>query len=723
VPFCRVEIPLGSQTLFLETGKLAKQAHGAVVVGLGETLTLTAVCEGPPIPGRDFFPLMVDYREKTYAAGKFPGGFIKREGRPTTKEILTSRLIDRPIRPLFPSNYLNEVQILTSGMSFDRENDPDVLCMIGASAALHVSHIPFLKITGSVRVGRVRNELVVMPTASQMEESDLDLIVAGTGEAITMIEGFSREMPEEAMAAAILFAHDQIRKIIALIEDFRGKAGLAPKELPPPPPVNPVKAILKDKYYGEFRELKQTAGKLARKDAIKALRERVYDALIPETGDGPYPPEQVAQAFDWLEEHVVRSLILEGKRIDGRTPKDIRQITCEAGVLPRVHGSALFTRGETQALVTVVLGTAADEQRVDGLSDEISKRFMLDYNFPPFSVGECKPIRGPGRREIGHGALAERSLKPVVPGTDKFPYTIRLVSDILESNGSSSMASVCGGTLALMDAGVPISDPVAGISIGLVKEADKWTLLTDIMGDEDHFGDMDFKVAGTVRGITGIQLDLKIDGISEDIIRATLTQARDARREILKAIVLTLRFPRAETSRYAPRMLRVKINPEKIGLLIGPGGKTIRGIQDQTGAKLDIQEDGTVEIAHASAEGAEAAKLIVESLCEEVRIGKIYQGRVTSVKDFGAFIEILPGRDGLCHISELDDKFVDRVDAVCKVGDVMKVKVIAIDDQDRVKLSRKAVLREERGGAPPPGGDAPRPPQPPRGGDRPQRRD
>ena len=708
MPFCRVEIQLGSQKLFLETGKIAKQAHGAVVVGLGDTWTLTAACEGSPIPGRDFFPLVVDYREKTYAAGKFPGGFIKREGRPTTKEILTSRLIDRPIRPLFPADYLNEVQILTSGMSFDRENDPDVLCMIGASAALHVSHIPFLKVTGSVRVGRIRNEFVVMPTISQMEESDLDLIVAGTRDAITMIEGFSREMSEEAMAAAIQFGHEQIRKIIGLIEEFRTKAGLPVKELPPAPPVNPVKAILKQKYYSEFRELKQTAGKHARADAIRALRDRIFDAMVPENGTSEFTPPQVAQAFDWLEEHVVRSLILEGKRIDGRTPKDIRQITCEAGILPRVHGSALFTRGETQALVTVVLGTASDEQRVDGLSDEISKRFMLDYNFPPFSVGECKPIRGPGRREIGHGALAERSLKPVIPGTDKFPYTIRLVSDILESNGSSSMASVCGGTLSLMDAGVPITDPVAGISIGLVKEGDRWTLLTDIMGDEDHFGDMDFKVAGTVRGITGIQLDLKIDGITEDIIKATLDQARDARREILKSIVMTLRYPRGETSRFAPRMLRIKINPEKIGLLIGPQGKTIRGIQDATGAKLDISEDGTVEIAHATAEGAEAAKLIVESLCEEVRIGKIYEGRVTSVKDFGAFIEILPGRDGLCHISELDDKFVDKVDSVCRVGDMMKVKVIAIDDQDRVKLSRKAVLREQRGGAPAPaGGDRP----------------
>jgi polyribonucleotide nucleotidyltransferase len=719
VHFCRAEVQLGNQTLFLETGKLAKQAHGAVVVGLGETLTLTAVCEGPPIPGRDFFPLMVDYREKTYAAGKFPGGFIKREGRPTTKEILTSRLIDRPIRPLFPPTYINEVQILTSGMSFDRENDPDVLCMIGASAALHISPIPFVKVTGSVRIGRIGNELVVMPTLSQMEESDLDLIVAGTKDAITMIEGFSREMSEDAMAAAIQFAHEQIRKIIVLIEEFRTKAGLPTKEYPPAPPPNPAKDVLKEKYGAEFRTLKLTTGKLARAASIRALRERIFDEMVPEAGEGEYTPQQVAQAFEWLEESIVRSLILEGKRIDGRGTKDIRQLTCEVGVLPRVHGSALFTRGETQALVTIVLGTAADEQRVDGLNDECSKRFMLDYNFPPFSVGECKPIRGPGRREIGHGALAERSLKPVIPNTEKFPYTIRVVSDILESNGSSSMASVCGATLALMDAGVPISDPVAGISIGLVKESDKFTLMTDIMGDEDHFGDMDFKVAGTVRGITGIQLDLKIDGISEEIIRATLDQAREARREILKAIVLTLRFPRPETSRHAPRMLVVKINPEKIGLLIGPGGKTIRAIQDATGAKLDIGEDGTVQIAHASAEGAEAAKMKVEALCEEVRVGKIYEGRVTSVKDFGAFIEILPGRDGLCHISELDDKFVDKVDTVCRVGDIMKVKVIAIDDQDRVKLSRKAVLREQSGGGKPAGAPAGGPP--PRG-DRPPHR-
>jgi polyribonucleotide nucleotidyltransferase len=709
VQACRVELPLGAGRLVLETGKLAKQAHGAAVVAFGDTVALTTAVEGGEDSERDFFPLTVDYREKTYAAGKFPGGFIKREGRPTAKEILTSRLIDRPVRPLFPAGYNREVQIMGSTLSFDRENDPDILCMIGASAALHVSHIPFLKVTGSVRIGRIGNELIVMPTHTQMEESDLDLIIAGTRDAITMIEGFAREMSEENMLQAILFGHEQIVKIIDLIEDFRVKAGLPAKELHAEGPVNPVKDLLKQKFYDEFRTLKQTAGKAARAEQIKALRERIFDTYVPEDGTGEHTPEQVAQAFEALEERVVRDLILEGKRIDGRTPRDLRAISCEVGILPRTHGSALFTRGETQALVTTTLGTSSDEQRVDGLADEISKKFMLDYNFPPFSVGEVRPNRGPGRREIGHGALAERSLKAVIPSVEKFPYTIRVVSDILESNGSSSMASVCGGTLSLMDAGVPISDPVAGISIGLVKEGKKFILLTDIMGDEDHFGDMDFKVAGTVRGITGIQLDLKIDGIDEEIIKATLDQARDARREILKHIVMTLRYPRHEISPQAPRLLTLKINPEKIGLLIGPGGKTIKGIQESTGAKIDIDDDGTVYVSHAVAAGAEAAKLKVEALTEEVRVGKVYEGRVTSVKDFGAFIEILPGRDGLCHISELDDKYVDKVESVCKVGDKMQVKVIAIDDQDRVKLSRKVLLREAKGpSAGPDAGPSPR---------------
>ena len=709
---CRLELPLGSQKLVLETGKLAKQAHGAVVVSYGDSVTLTAAVEGSPIPGRDFFPLTVDYRERTYAAGKFPGGFIKREGRPTTKEILTSRLIDRPIRPLFPATYINEVQVMASTLSFDRDHDTDVLCMIGASAALHLSQIPFLKPTGSVRIGRIGGELVVMPSISQMENSDLDLIVAGTRDAITMIEGFAREMSEEHMLQAILFGHDQIVKIIGMIEELRTKYGKPAKEHPAEPAANPLRDVFKQKLYAEFRTLKQTTGKQARAEAISKLQERVAAEYLPEDGTGAYTPEQVGAAFSWLEERIVRDLILEGKRIDGRGTKDIRPIDCEVGVLPRTHGSAIFQRGETQALVTITLGTSSDEQRVDGLADEYSKKFMLDYNFPPFSVGECKPIRGPGRREIGHGALAERSLKSVMPGPDRFPYTVRVVSEILESNGSSSMASVCGGTLALMDAGVPISDPVAGISIGLVKEGAKYTLLTDIVGDEDHFGDMDFKVAGTVRGITGIQLDLKIDGINEAIIRDTLEQAKDARKEILRHIVSTLRFPRAEISKMAPRLLTVQINPEKIGLLIGPGGKTIKGIQEATGAKIDIDDSGLVYISHMDAAGAEAAQAKVAALTEEVRIGKVYEGRVTSVKEFGAFIEILPGRDGLCHISELDVSYVERVENVCKVGDILKVKVIAIDDQDRVKLSRKALLHElnppQPGEHPPREGGGPR---------------
>ncbi len=448
------------------------------------------------------------------------------------------------------------------------------------------------------------------------------------------------------------------------------------------------------------------------------MKDRIKAEYLPEDKEAEHAPEQVAAALEALEEHVVRELILEGKRIDGRGVKDIRPIECEVGVLPRTHGSAIFQRGETQALCTTVLGTSSDEQRVDGLMDEYSKKFMLDYNFPPFSVGECRPIRGPGRREIGHGALAERSLKAVIPGTDVFPYTIRLVSDILESNGSSSMASVCGGTLSLMDAGVPLTAPVAGISIGLVKEESKFTLLTDIMGDEDHYGDMDFKVAGTGRGITGIQLDLKIDGIGEEIINATLYQARDARREILKTMLTTaLRAPRTAISPHAPRLLTVKINPEKIGLLIGPGGKTIKGIQEATGAKLDIEDDGTVYISHSDAAGAEAAKRKVEALTEEVRVGKVYDGKVTSIKDFGAFIEILPGRDGLCHISELDDKYVGKVEDVVKLGDHIQVKVIAIDEHDRVKLSRKVLLREAKGES---GEAQPSAPPPPRreGGDR-----
>jgi polyribonucleotide nucleotidyltransferase len=711
----RVELPIGDQSLSIETGKLAKQAHGAVVVQYGETVTLTAATEGDGDPDKGFFPLVVDYRERTSAAGKFPGGFIKREGRPTMKETLTSRLIDRPIRPLFPPGYFNEVQILSAVFSADKDNDPDILSMIGASAALHVSPIPFTQVTGAVRIGRVDGELIPFPTFADLESSDLDLVVAGTRKAVTMIEGFAREIPEDQMLAAIMFAHEQIVKIVDLIERLRTTAGLPAKVFPESTGPSEVYTKVKEKYYAALREAKVTQGKIERKNKVHELVDKAVAELAPEGGDAKFTSSQVTQAMEQLEERVVRDLLLSGQRLDGRGMKQIRPIWGEVGTLPRTHGSAIFQRGETQALVHATLGTVSDEQRVDGLQEEYSKKFMLDYNFPPFSVGECKPVRGPGRREIGHGALAERSLKAVIPGPEKFPYTIRLVSEILESNGSSSMASVCGGTLALMDAGVPISDPVAGISIGLVKEPDKFLLLTDIMGDEDHFADMDFKVAGTQHGICGIQLDLKIDGIGREIIDGALQQARDARIEILRTMLKTIQRPREGISKYAPRLLTVKINPEKIGLLIGPGGKTIKGIQESTGAKLDIDDDGTVFIAHSDAAGAEAARSRVEALTEEVKVGKVYEGRVTSIKEFGAFIEILPGRDGLCHISELADGYVGRVDEVCQVGDTLRVKVISIDDQDRVKLSRKVLLREENPNAGGEGGDMPPPlPRPPR---------
>ncbi|MBJ7305746.1 MAG: polyribonucleotide nucleotidyltransferase, partial [Gemmataceae bacterium] len=707
----RVEKQLGAHTLILETGKLAKQAHGAVIVRYADTMTLSTVVEGSAESTKDYFPLVVDYREKTYAAGKFPGGFMKREGRPTTKEILTSRLIDRPIRPLFPADYMREVQIMASTLSCDRDFDPDVLAMIGASAALHISQIPFLQPTGSIRIAKVAGELIVFPTYAQVLESDLDLIVAGTKDAITMIEGFAKEIPEDQVYEGIMFAHEQIKIIVDLIHDLRKAMGLATKELPKAPAVNPLNEEFKTKFYDEFARRKQTTGKAERSAAVKEIKDEIKKKYLPEGEAKPaHTPAQVSAALGWLEERIVRDLILAGKRIDGRDLRQVRALYCEVSLLPRTHGSALFQRGETQALVTTVLGTSSDEQRVDGITDEITKKFMLDYNFPPFSVGECKPNRGPGRREIGHGALAERSLQAVLPTVEVFPYTIRLVSDIMESNGSSSMASVCGGTLALMDAGVPITNPVAGISIGLVKEKDKYSLLTDIMGDEDHYGDMDFKVAGTGIGITAIQLDLKIDGIGADIIKDTLEQARIARRDILRSMLAALRQPRATISAFAPRLLTVKINPEKIGALIGPGGKNIKGIQESTGAKIDIKDDGTVFISHSDSKGAEAAKAKVEAITEEVKIGKIYEGKVSSIKDFGAFIEILPGRDGLCHISELEDKFISKVEEVCKVGDIIEVKVIAIDEHDRIKLSRKVILRE-RNPNPQPEVQQQRPPQ------------
>ena len=699
----RVERQIGDHVLSIETGFLAKQAAGSVLVTYGDTVVLVASATGAPRAGIDFFPLTCDYRERVAAAGKFPGGFLKREGRPTLKETLTARLMDRPIRPLFPEGFFDEVQIQANVLASDRQNDPDVLAMIGASAALCVSPLPFHGPIGSVRLAQIDGRFVPFPTIDQLEESDLDLIVSGSPTAICMIEGFAREMPEDRMLQALEEAHRVIRVLCEMQDELVRKAGKPKKEY-----VLADYSSLRDRltrdFLGELKVAKSTLVKADRGQAVKALKEKAKAAVAPTEPAFNFKPGAAGGISDadfshvWhgLEERAVRELILEGKRPDGRDHKTLRAIHCEVDMLPRVHGSALFQRGETQALVTITLGTGRDEQRVDGLIEEYSKKFMLDYYFPSYSVGECRPIRGPGRREFGHGALAERSVKPVLPDPDVFPYTIRVISDILESNGSSSMASVCGATLGLMAAGVPISHPVAGISVGLVKENDDhWVLLTDIIGDEDHYGDMDFKIAGTQNGITGIQLDLKITGISLAIVEATLRQSREARLDILRSMLSAIRRPRPEISIWAPRLLRTRIDPQKIGLLIGPGGKTIRAIQEQTGANIDVEDDGTVTVASHDAEGAMAAMAQIEGLTASIQVGRIYEGRVTSIKDFGAFVELVPGKDGLCHVSELSDDFVKSVGDFCRIGDVMRVKVIAVDDQDRVKLSRKAAMREQ----------------------------
>lgn len=691
----RVERQIGRQTLSFETGQLAKQAAGSVLVQYGETVVLVATASGTPRPGIDFFPLTCDYRERFAAAGKFPGGFLKREGRPTTKETLSSRLMDRPIRPLWPVGFKDEVQVQAFVLSSDQQNDGDVLAMNGAGAALLVSPLPFQGPVASVRVGKVDGELVAFPTHSDLEHSELDMIVSGSKEMVAMIEGFAREMPEDEMMEAIQFAHGVIRDIIEMQEELLAKVNPTKVEYVPPEDDGLVQRLT-DAYYQAFSEAQQVDGKQARAEAGRALRDRAMAEVIPDPdAEGAITVQRFKSAWHDLEEKVIRDRILAGSRPDGRDHTSLRAIHCETDVLPLVHGSAIFQRGETQALVTVTLGTARDEQRVDGLQEEYSKKFMLDYNFPSFSVGECRPIRGPGRREIGHGALAERSVAPVLPASEHFPYTIRVISDITESNGSSSMATVCGATLGLMAAGVPISNPVAGISVGLVKQADdRWCLITDILGSEDHFGDMDFKIAGTQNGITGIQLDLKIRGVGDDIIRATLKQSREARIEILRKMLTTIPRPRREIAASAPRLLRTKISPDKIGALIGPGGKNIRAIQESTGSVIEVDDDGTVLVASTNKESAMEAMRQVEACTATVQIGKIYDGVVSSIKEFGAFVEILPGRDGLVHISELSSGYISNIDKVVGVGDPMKVLVIDVDEHDRVKLSRRRALEE-----------------------------
>ncbi len=692
----KVEAEIDGRNLSLETGYLAKQAEGAVLVRYGETVVLATVVSSDPRPDIDYFPLTVDYREKTSAAGKFPGGFIKREGRPSTKEILTARMVDRPIRPLFPAGYFNEVLVQVLVLSADGQNDPDVLAIIGSSAALAISSIPFEGPIGAVRIGRLDGKFVVMPTTAQLDHSEMDLLVTGTDSAINMIEMGARELPEKTVLEALEQGHQIIRTIVALQQELAAKVG-KPKHCELHQPPEELRRRI-DGYAEPLRQARRIAGKQERAAAVDKIKSEALaqlTAVDSATGRPAHDPAQVKLLFDALEEKLVRELILAGVRADGRDATTIRPLACHVAILPRTHGSAIFSRGETQALVTTTLGTGDDEQIVDGLGPEYAKKFMLHYNFPPFATGEVKRIMGPGRREIGHGALAERALEPVLPTPQQFPYVVRLVSDILESNGSSSMASVCGGTLALLDAGVPLIRPVAGISIGLVGDGSRDVLLTDIIGEEDHFGDMDFKVAGTTEGITAIQLDLKIRGLRMALIAATLEQARLARLTILDKMKATIATHRPQISAYAPRLLTIHINPEKIGKVIGPGGKTIKKIVETTGAKIDIEDDGTVFISAVGMEAAERAREEVERLTEDVKVGRIYTGRVTSVKDFGAFIEVTPGVDGLCHISELSDKYLKNVGEAVKIGQEVRVKVIAIDDQGRIKLSRKQVLRQE----------------------------
>jgi len=690
-----VERELGGRTLRIETGKMAKQAHGSAVVRYGDTVVLVTATRAEPREGIDFFPLMVEYREMTYAAGKIPGGFFKREGRPSAKETLTCRMVDRPVRPLFPEGYRDEVQIVALVLSADQENDPDILSMIGASAALCLSPIPWDGPIGACRMGLDGDEFHLMPTHTQRDGGTLDLAVSGHKETINMIEVEGDEVPEDKVLQALEQAQDFIREVIEMQNELVEKAGQPKQEFGGPKDTAALEKQIEDGYLADLESAKHIPGKIDRKTACDTLKAKAREAILgPEGETEQWSASDFGRAWMRVEDRLIRKMLLAGERTDGRKGDQLRPISCEVGLMPRTHGSALFTRGETQALVTTTLGTGDDRQIIDGLIEEYRKTFILHYNFPPFSVGEVKFMRGPRRRDIGHGALAEKCLKGVVPVED-FPYTLRTVSDILESNGSSSMATVCGATLSLMDAGVPIHNPVAGVSIGRISDGQTDLLLTDIQGEEDHVGDMDFKVAGSQKGITGIQLDLKVRGIDLEVCRRTLQQARQARMEILKIMLETIPAPREEISRHAPRLIQIQIDPEKIGKVIGPGGKMIRGIEEETGATVEIEDDGTVTIASTDADKAETAVEKVKDLTAEAEVGKIYTGKVVSVKDFGAFIEILPGQDGMCHISELADGYVKQVTDVVKVGDTVRTKVINVDDRGRIKLSRRAALQEE----------------------------
>ena len=708
----KITAQLGDKQIIIETGKLAKQADGAVTVQLGETIVLVAaVAATKAKPGQEFFPLTVDYREKAAAAGKFPGGYFKREGRPTEKEILTCRLTDRPIRPLFPKGWYNEVQVQTVVLSADGENDPDILSIIGASAALSVSDIPWDGPLGALRIGRVKGRFIANPTHVEMTESDLDLIYVGNTHDIVMFEGAAKEITEDEFKAALKFGHDCCQPLIAAQKELVARGGKKKREIKlnvvPEEILNEAKALAGDRIVPALL----TPGKLAREAAVSAIFEEVGKKLVEKFGAEKVTEFVLKDAAYYIQKEAVRGLILDsGKRLDGRKFDGVRPISGEVGILPRAHGSAIFTRGETQAVTLATLGTGEDAQEFDsytGGSNE--KKFILHYNFPNFSVGETGRISGPGRREIGHGALAERSLEPMIP-LDTYPYAIRVTSEIMESNGSTSMASVCGGTLALMDAGCPMIRPVGGISVGICTEHDdkdkikRYQLLTDIIGWEDAFCDMDCKIAGTEKGITGFQLDLKLRGISQELMAETLEKARVARLFILGEMAKVISEPRKELSKYAPRIVTVKINPEKIGALIGPGGKNIKRLVEESGCEINIEDDGTVNIYSVSEEGMKIARESIEGMTAEAEIGKVYRGRVVTVKEFGAFVEFLPGKDGLVHISELANFRVKQTEDIVKIGDEIWVKCLGVDEKGRVKLSRKAAMAErdqEMGGGEP----------------------
>jgi len=690
----RVERIIEGKSLSVEVGRVARQADGAALVRYGDTVVLvTAVASKQPRQGIDFFPLTVDYQERAYAAGKIPGGFFKREGRPHDKETLTARLIDRPLRPLFPKGYRQDVQIISTVLSADQENDPDILAIMGASAALTISPIPFLGPIGAVRVGRIDGKFVLNPTYAQQERTDIDLVVAGTQAAVVMIEAWAKEVSEESMAEAIDFSHKGIQALIDMLLELANKLGVekAPFTVPPPD------QELRERVSTLARHGLRTLAGVADKEEQRTRRQQLFDEVMAQFGEEPDNRKLVVRGlFEQIEHEELRRMILvEGRRADGRALDQVRPISAEVGILPRTHGSALFTRGQTQALVTTTLGTSEDEQRLDDIEGEGTKRFMLHYNFPPFSVGEVRFMRGPGRREIGHGALAERALITVLPPKEEFPYTLRIVSDILESNGSSSMATVCGASLSLMEAGVPIRCAVAGVAMGLVMENDRTAILTDIIGLEDHLGDMDFKVAGTRHGLTALQMDIKTQGITASLMAKALEQAKRARLHILDQMDRAISEPRPSISVYAPRILTIMIPVDKIRDVIGPGGKVIRGIVAESGAKIDVSDDGRVEIASVDEAAAQKALSIISRIVEVPEVGKVYLGKVVKIMDFGAFVQILPGTDGLLHISQIAEHRVKKVEEVLSEGEEIMVKVIDIDKSGKIRLSRKEALEPE----------------------------